>query len=92
MVKYIAGGQDYRKVLVSQFSEEVNGGGEPTLGEAERTAGEKRQVEVEARGLGQTRGLGKRQRKGVSGGLSHRAGDPGPQRRALPWKRPRPGS
>ena len=69
MVKYVAGGQDYRKVLASQFSEEVNGGGGPTLGEAERTAGEKRQVEVEARGLGQTRGLGERQRKGVSGGL-----------------------
>lgn len=43
-MKYVAGGQDYRKVLASQFSEEVNGGGGPTLGEAERTAGEKRQV------------------------------------------------
>lgn len=67
-MKYIAGGQDH-KVLDSQFSEEVNGGGGPTLGEAERTAGEKGQVEVEARGLGQTREVGKRPRKGVSGGL-----------------------
>ena len=54
-MKYIAGGQDY-KVLAGQLSEEVNGSGGPTLGEAERTAGEKGQVEVEARGLGQTRG------------------------------------
>lgn len=67
-MKYIAGGQDY-KVLAGQLSEEVNGSGGPTLGEAERTAGEKGKVEVEARGLGQTRGVGKRQRKGVSGGL-----------------------
>ena len=67
-MKYIAGGQDY-KVLAGQFSEEVNASGGTTLGEAERTAGEKGQVEMGARGLGQTRGVGKRQRKGVSGGL-----------------------
>ena len=36
----------------SQLGEEVNGGGGLILGEAERTAGEKGQVEVEARGLG----------------------------------------
>lgn len=63
-MKYIAGGQDYRKVLASQLSEEVNGSGGPTLGEAERTAGEKGQVEVEARGLGQTMGGGQKAEEG----------------------------